>query len=56
MLEVATKRDHRRLGKQLNLFTIEEEAGAGFPIYLPKGGMLSAVLEQLKNRLHIAPP
>lgn len=53
MLEEAKKRDHRRLGKQLKLFTIEEEAGAGFPIYLPKGGMLRAVLEQFEREEHI---
>lgn len=53
MLEEAKKRDHRRLGKQLKLFTIEEEAGAGFPIYLPKGGMLRAVIEQFEREEHI---
>lgn len=53
MLEEAKKRDHRRLGKQLKLFTIEEDAGAGFPIYLPKGGMLRAVLEQFEREEHI---
>lgn len=53
MLEEAKKRDHRRLGKQLKLFTIEEDAGAGFPIYLPRGGMLRAVLEQFEREEHI---
>lgn len=53
MLEEAKKRDHRRLGKQLKLFTVEEDAGAGFPIYLPKGGMLRAALEQFERSEHI---
>lgn len=53
MLEEAKKRDHRVLGKQLKLFTVEEDAGAGFPIYLPKGGMLRAVLEQFEREEHI---
>lgn len=53
MLEEAKKRDHRRLGKQLRLFTVEEDAGAGFPIYLPKGGMLRAALEQFERSEHI---
>lgn len=53
MLEEAKKRDHRRLGKQLKLFTVEEEAGAGFPIYLPRGGMLRATLEQFERSEHI---
>jgi threonyl-tRNA synthetase len=43
-LEEAKKRDHRRLGKQLDLFTIEEE-GPGFPIFLPKGMILRNALE-----------
>lgn len=53
MLEEAKKRDHRRLGKQLKLFMIEEEAGAGFPIYLPRGGMLRATLEQFEREEHL---
>lgn len=53
MLEEAKKRDHRKLGKQLKLFITEEDAGAGFPIYLPKGGMLRSVLEQFEREEHI---
>ncbi len=37
LLEEAKRRDHRRLGRELELFTIEEEAGAGLVIYHPKG-------------------
>lgn len=53
MLEEAKKRDHRRLGKQLKLFMIDEDAGAGFPIYLPRGGMLRATLEQFEREEHL---
>lgn len=53
MLEEAKKRDHRRLGKQLKLFMIDEDAGAGFPIYLPRGGILRAVLEQFEREEHL---
>jgi threonyl-tRNA synthetase len=44
-LEEAKKRDHRRLGKELELFTINEMAGAGFPLWLPKGAVIRRVLE-----------
>ncbi len=44
-LEEAKKRDHRRLGKELDLFTLEEE-GPGFPFFLPKGMVLRNALEE----------
>jgi threonyl-tRNA synthetase len=53
MLEEAEKRDHRKIGKQLKLFTFSEEAGAGFPIYLPNGGALRNVLETFEKEEHI---
>ncbi len=53
MLEEAKKRDHRKLGKQLKLFMIEDEAGAGFPIYLPNGGMLRTIIEQYERDEHL---
>jgi len=53
MLEEAEKRDHRKLGKQLKLFTFEDEVGAGFPIYLPNGGALRNVLETFEKEEHI---
>jgi threonyl-tRNA synthetase len=53
MLEEAEKRDHRKIGKQLKLFTFEEEAGAGFPIYLPNGGALRNTLETYEKQEHI---
>ena len=39
-LEEAKKRDHRKLGKELELFTFSEKVGAGLPLWLPKGAML----------------
>ena len=52
-LEEAEKRDHRKLGKQLDLFSIYEEAGAGLIYYHPKGAMLKSVLEDFLKREHI---
>lgn len=46
MLEEAKKRDHRKLGNELELFTFNDEVGAGLPIWLPKGARLRAKLEQ----------
>ncbi len=49
-LEEAKKRDHRKLGKELGLFTFSEKVGAGLPLWLPKGAELRERLEQfLKN-------
>ena len=45
MLEEAAKRDHRKLGQQLGLFGIKEEAGAGLVFWYPKGAMLREVVE-----------
>ena len=47
MLAEAEKRDHRKLGNEMKLFTFREEVGAGFPIWLPAGGRLRARLENL---------
>ena len=52
-LEEAKKRDHRKLGKQLDLFSINEEAGAGFVIWHPKGAMLRMVLEDFEKKEHL---
>ncbi len=52
-LEEAKKRDHRRLGKELDLFSINEEAGAGFIIWHPKGTMLRMLLEDFEKKEHI---
>ncbi len=51
MLEEAKKRDHRKLGKELELFTFSEKVGMGLPLWLPKGARLRARLEQfLKDK------
>lgn len=44
-LEDARRRDHRRLGKELGLFTVSEEVGAGLPLWLPKGATIRRILE-----------
>lgn len=45
MREEAEKRDHRRLGESLKLFTFDEEIGKGLPIWLPKGNIIKEILE-----------
>jgi threonyl-tRNA synthetase len=45
-LEDAKRRDHRRLGKELELFTVSEEVGAGLPLWLPKGATIRRLLEE----------
>ena len=52
-LEEIKKRDHRKLGKELNLFSIEEEAGAGLVIYHPKGALVRNILEQYEIKEHL---
>lgn len=51
-LAEAEKRDHRKLGNEMKLFTFREEVGAGFPIWLPAGGRLRARLESLLYKAH----
>jgi threonyl-tRNA synthetase len=46
LLEEAKRRDHRKLGKELELFTFSEKVGAGLPLWLPKG---TAIRERLEN-------
>lgn len=46
LLEEAKKRDHRKLGKELGLFTFSQKVGQGLPLWLPKGAMLRERLEQ----------
>ncbi len=50
MLEEAKKRDHRKLGKELELFTFSEKVGMGLPLWLPKGAMLREKLEQFMRK------
>ena len=52
-LEEAKKRDHRRLGRDLDLFMQFEEIGAGFPVYLPKGAILRHILEEFEIKEHL---
>lgn len=47
MLAEAAKRDHRKLGKELELFTFDEEVGPGLPLWLPKGAVIVEELENL---------
>lgn len=51
LLEEAAKRDHRKLGKELDLFVIKEE-GPGFPFFLPKGMALRNALENFWREVH----
>lgn len=53
LLEEAKKRDHRRLGKELDLFQINEEAGAGLIIFHPKGMMLRYLIEDWEKKEHL---
>ncbi len=52
-LEEARKRDHRKLGKELDLFSFSDEAGAGLVIWHPKGAMLRTLLEDFERREHL---
>jgi len=53
LLEEAKRRDHRRLGRELELFSIEEEAGAGLVIFHPKGALLRSFIEDFERRQHL---
>ena len=53
LLEEAKKRDHRKLGRELDLFSIQDEAGAGFVIWHPKGALLRTILEDFERRQHL---
>ncbi|OCL97177.1 threonine--tRNA ligase [Arcobacter porcinus] len=52
MLEEAKKRDHRKLGTELELFTFNDEVGAGLPLWLPNGARLRSKLEHLLYKAH----
>jgi threonyl-tRNA synthetase len=51
-LEEAKRRDHRKLGKELDLFSFSDEVGAGLVIWHPKGAMLRTVIEDFERREH----
>jgi threonyl-tRNA synthetase len=50
-IEEAKKRDHRKLGKELEVFTFDEEIGPGLPLWLPRGGVIIDELEKLAKEL-----
>ncbi len=52
-LEEVKKRDHRRLGRELDLFQINEEAGAGLVIWHPKGALLRTLIEDWERKEHL---
>jgi threonyl-tRNA synthetase len=52
-LEEAAKRDHRRLGTELDLFSFPDEIGSGLPVFHPKGGVLKREMEDYVRRRHI---
>ncbi len=51
LLEEAKKRDHRKVGKELELFTFSQRVGQGLPLWLPKGAVLRDKLEQFLKRV-----
>lgn len=53
VLEEAKKRDHRKLGKELELFAFSEKVGQGLPLWLPKGTILRERLEQFMRRAQV---
>ena len=52
--EEAEKRDHRKLGKELDLFTISEQVGKGLPLFTPKGALLRELLNEYSQALRLA--
>ena len=53
LLEEAKKRDHRKLGRELELFTFSEKVGQGLPLWLPKGALLRERLENFLRRAQV---
>ncbi|GII34027.1 threonine--tRNA ligase [Planotetraspora mira] len=52
LLEEAEKRDHRKLGAELDLFSFPDELGSGLPVFHPKGGVIRRVMEDYSRRRH----
>jgi threonyl-tRNA synthetase len=50
MLEEAKKRDHRKIGKEMEIFTFDDDVGPGLPLWLPNGGVLIEELEKLAKK------
>ncbi len=51
MLEEAKKRDHRKLGRELEIFIFDDEVGPGLPLWLPNGGIIIEELEKLAKEM-----
>lgn len=54
MLEEAKKRDHRKLGRELELFVIDDDVGPGLPMFLPRGAVIAEELEKLAKQTEFA--
>src|SRR5947208_9102283 len=52
LLEEAARRDHRKLGTELDLFSFPDEIGSGLPVFHPKGGIVRRELENYSRRRH----
>ncbi len=52
-LEEAKKRDHRKLGRELDLFSFSEDAGGGLVLWHPKGAMLRTIIEDFERKEHL---
>ncbi len=52
-IEEAKRRDHRKLGRELDLFSFSDEVGAGFAIWHPKGALLRTVIEDFERKEHL---
>ena len=53
MLAEAERRDHRRLGAELDLFSFPDEIGSGLPVFHPKGGIIRREMEQYSRQRHV---
>src|SRR5437764_11827235 len=54
MLEEAKKRDHRKLGRELELFVFDDDVGPGLPMFLPRGAVIAEELEKLAKETEFA--
>jgi threonyl-tRNA synthetase len=54
LLEEAKKRDHRKLGKELGIFTMDDDVGPGLPLWLPNGTIIIEELEKLAKETELA--
>src|SRR5437764_4845772 len=54
MLEEAKKRDHRKLGRELQIFVLDDDVGPGLPMFLPRGAVIAEELEKLAKETEFA--